>query len=67
MGLFKTLNTIGATLSKIMIPLLAKFQLIDRVIAYVKDENFNLNAFTTTLFLIVKYAPLQLVKPYASF
>ncbi len=50
-----------------MIPLLAKFQLIDRVIAYVKDENFNLNAFTTTLFLIVKYAPLQLVKPYASF
>jgi hypothetical protein len=67
MGLFKTLNKIGATLSKIMMPLLAKLQLIDKVIAYVKDENFNLKTFTTTLFFIVKYAPLQLVKPYASF
>ncbi len=51
--------TIGATLSKIMIPLLAKLRVIDKVIAYVKDDNFNLNTFVPTLFSIVKYAPLQ--------
>ncbi len=42
-----------------MIPLLAKLRVIDKVIAYVKDDNFNLNTFVPTLFSIVKYAPLQ--------
>lgn len=50
-----------------MIPLLTKLQSIDNVITFVKDENFNLNAFTTILFSIVKYALLQVVKPCASF
>jgi hypothetical protein len=67
MGLFKTPNTIGATLSKIIVLLLAKLQLINKVITYVKDESFNLNTLASTLFSIVKYVPSQLVKPFVNF
>jgi hypothetical protein len=67
MGLFEALNTIGATLATIMKPLLAKFQLMDKVITYVKDESSNLNTLVVTLFSIVTYAPLQLEDPLASF
>jgi hypothetical protein len=67
MGLFEALNKIGATLAKIMKPLLARFQLMDKVIAYVKDESSNLNTLATTLTSIVTYAPLQLKEPLASF
>jgi hypothetical protein len=67
MGLFEAPNTIGATLAKIMKSLLAKFQLMDKVIAYVKDESSNFNTLATTSSSIVTYAPLQLEKPFGKF
>ncbi len=67
MGLFEAPNTIGATLAKIMKSLLTKFQLMDKVIAYVKDESSNFNTLATTSSSIVTYAPLQLEKPFGKF
>jgi hypothetical protein len=43
LGLFEAPNTTSATLAKIVKPLLAKFQLTHKIIAYVKDEGSNLN------------------------
>jgi hypothetical protein len=46
---------------------LAKFNLTDKVIAYVKDEGINLNSFTTALTFIVSCEPLQLPQPFVIF
>ncbi len=42
-GLFKAPNTTRATLIELLKPLLGKFQLMDKAIAYFKDESFNFN------------------------
>jgi len=57
-GLFKAPNTIGATIAELVKPLLGKFQLMDKAIAYVKDENFNLNTLATTLSSMITCALL---------
>jgi hypothetical protein len=45
--------------------LLVWYNLLDKIIAYVKDEGANLNTFTTTLTGIVSYVFLLLPQPYA--
>ncbi len=46
--------------------LLTQYELLDKVIAYVKDEGANLNTLITTLTNIVYCVPLQLPQPYAT-
>ncbi len=52
-GLFKAIETIGQILAKILIDLLDKYGLRKKIIAYVKDEEFNFNAMTAILKSIV--------------
>jgi len=65
-GLFETPNIFGAAFVKQMKVLLAKFNLTNKVIAYVKDEGFTLNSLKTAFTFIVSCEPLQLVQPFAS-
>jgi hypothetical protein len=51
--LFKTLDTFGATLIEQVKVLLAKFNLTNKIIVYIKDEGANLNSLTTTLTFVV--------------
>jgi hypothetical protein len=46
--------------------LLVQYNLLDKVIAYVKEESTNLNIVTTTLISIVSCFPLSLPQPYAA-
>jgi hypothetical protein len=38
--------------------LFAQYELLDKVITYIKDEGANFNTFITTLTSIVSYVPL---------
>jgi hypothetical protein len=51
--LFEAPNTIGATLAEIVKPLLAQYQFIKKIIAYVKDERSNLNTLASTFLQVV--------------
>jgi hypothetical protein len=46
--------------------LFAQYELLNKVIAYVKDEGANLNTLTTKLTSIVSCVPLQLPQPYTT-
>jgi hypothetical protein len=46
--------------------LLAWYELLDKVIAYVKDENVNMNTLTMALTNIVSYDTFMLLQPYAT-
>jgi len=47
--------------------LLAKFNLTNKVIAYVKDEGINLNSFIIALTSIMSCELLQLLQPFVGF
>jgi hypothetical protein len=51
-GLFETPNIANVILAKNVKPLLAKFQLTHKIVAYVKDKGSNLNTLVTTLLLL---------------
>jgi len=57
-GLFETPNIANVILAKIVKPLLAKFQLTHKIVAYVKDKGSNLNTLVTTLSTIISCEPL---------
>jgi hypothetical protein len=57
-GFFEAPNTVGATLAKIVKPLLAKFQLTHKIIAYVKDKGSNLNTLIAKFSIILSCEPL---------
>ncbi len=59
-------ETSSATMPVQLKDLLVQYELLDKVITYVKDEGANLNTLTTTLTNIVSYVPLQLSQPYAA-
>jgi hypothetical protein len=61
--LFEVLNTFGTTLVEQMKYLLVEYQLISKIITYVKDESTNLNTFAFAFASVVFCAPLQLVAP----
>jgi hypothetical protein len=46
--------------------MLAQYNFLDKVIAYVKDEGANLNTLTTTLTNIVSCSPISLPQPYVA-
>jgi hypothetical protein len=45
---------------------LVQYELLDKVLSYVKDEGANLNTFTMILMNIISCAPLMLPQPYAA-
>ncbi len=51
-------ETSSATMPIQLKDLLAQYELLDKVITYVKDEGANLNTLATTLTNIVSYVPL---------
>jgi hypothetical protein len=59
-GLFEATNTFGVALVEQVKVFLLKFNLTNKVIAYVKDEGANLNSLTIALTFVVSCEPLQL-------
>lgn len=66
MGIFEVHETLGATMVIPSKDLFAHYDLLDKVIAYVKDEGANLNTFTITLSNIISRVPLLLPQPYVT-
>jgi len=62
--IFEVHETLGVAMAIQLKDLLTSYILLDKVIAYVKDEGANLNTFTTTLTNIVCYVYLLLSQPY---
>ncbi len=62
--LFDASNIFGHTLAKDLIELLGKYDLRKKIIAYVKNEIFNLNTMTTNLKSIVNCDILSLAKSF---
>jgi len=62
--IFEVHETLGVAMAIQLKDLLAWYNLLDKVIAYIKDEGVNLNTFTTTLPNIVSYVFLLLPQPY---
>jgi len=55
-GLFKVIDTIGATLPPKLWELMDKFSFIQNIMAYVKDEESNLQNCANALTFIVDHA-----------
>jgi hypothetical protein len=52
-GLFKTFETLGQTLTRILEDLLEQYGLTKNILAYVKNKGANLNTMTIALKLVV--------------
>jgi hypothetical protein len=65
MGIFKVPETNGVVMAMQLKKLLSQYELLDKVIMYVKDEGANLSTFTTALTIIISCVPLSLPQPYA--
>jgi hypothetical protein len=63
-GLFETQNISGANIVEQVKSLLGSFGLLDKVIAYVKDEGNNLASFIIALTSIISCSTLKLVFPF---
>jgi len=63
-SMFETLNTHGAALTEQVKSLLAMYQLTNKVIAYVKNENTNLNILAFALTNVISCELLQLPSPF---
>ncbi len=63
--LFEAPNTSGVALLEIVKPLLAKFKLISKVIACVKNEGKNLATLNFSLSDVISCGVFQLEKPYS--
>jgi hypothetical protein len=59
MGIFEVQNTTCATMANQVKVLLDSFGILDKVIAYVKDEGSNLNTLTNALTSVVSYFPFN--------
>jgi hypothetical protein len=64
MGIFEVQNTTNATMANQVKVLLDFFGLLEKIIAYVKNEGSNLNTLTNALTSVVFYSPLQLACPF---
>ncbi len=64
MGIFEVHETLRDAMAIQFKDLLVRYNLLDKIIAYVKDEGANLNTFTTTLISIVSCFLLLLPQPY---
>jgi dihydropteroate synthase len=61
---FEATETTWKTLAKSLIELLDKYGLRKKIIAYVKDERFNLNAMTSALKYAINYEYLRLEESF---
>jgi hypothetical protein len=66
MGIFEVHETLGASMVVQLKDLLAPYNLLDKLIAYVKDDNTNLNTFTMAFTSIIFYVLLLLPQAYAT-
>jgi len=57
-GIFEVHETTNATMVVQLRDLFIRYELLDKVIAYVKDKGANLNTLITTLTSIVSCVPL---------
>ncbi len=65
-GIFEVHETLRATMVIQSNDLFVHYDLLDKVIAYVKDEGANLNTFTITLSRIISCVPLLWPQPYVT-
>jgi hypothetical protein len=65
MGLFDASKTSGVALAEIVKPLLRKFKLESKVIAYLKDEGSNLRSLEKALIDSISCTVIGLKDPYA--
>jgi hypothetical protein len=63
-GIFEVHETLKVAMAIQFKDLLAWYNLLDTIIAYVKDEGVNLNTFTMTLISIVSCILFLLPQPY---
>jgi hypothetical protein len=63
-GIFEVHNTIGVAMANQVKSLLNSFGLLDKIIAYVKNERSNLNILTFALTFIVSCFIFQLACPF---
>jgi hypothetical protein len=66
-GLFEVHETTRAIMAIQLKALLAWYELLDKVIAYVKDENANMNTLTMALTNIVSCDPFMFCNPMLPF
>lgn len=63
-GLFEVPNAFGVVLVKIVKPFIIQFQLVDKVLVYVKNKDSNLNALENVLSITTSCKLLKLEKPF---
>jgi len=63
-GVFEMKNIIGASMGNHVKIILDSFGLLDKLIAYVKNESSNLNTLINALKLLALYFPFQLPTPF---
>ncbi len=63
-GNFEATNMFGIAMVVWVKDLLSSYNILDKLIAYVKDEGGNLSTLTQALTLVVSYGPLGLVVPW---
>jgi len=63
-GLFEAFDIFGATFTKQVKILLVKFNLTNKVIAYVKNEGANLSSLIIAFTFVVSCELLQLTQPF---
>jgi hypothetical protein len=64
MDLFEAIDTSGAAMVAQVKELLLSYNLLDKIITYVKDKGGNLSSLARTLSFVVSCAPLKLAIPW---
>jgi hypothetical protein len=60
MGLFETTNTFGVVMAAQVKELLSSYNLLNKLITYMKDKGGNLSTLARVLSLVVSCVPLKL-------
>ncbi len=63
-GIFEVHNIIGATMANQIKVLLNSIGLLNKVIAYIEDERFNLSTLTSVLTFVILCFAFQLSMPF---
>jgi hypothetical protein len=67
MGLFEAIDTFGVAIATQVKELLSSYNLLDKLIAYVKDKGGNMSTLARALSFVVSCARLKLVVPLQGF
>ncbi len=63
-GLFEAIDTFGVIMAMQVKELLSLYNLMDKLITYVKDKDDNLSTLARALIFVVNYGLLTLVVPW---